>query len=171
MVLSFEPAGVPFSDLQANIRLNAASNVKAYRAALSDHAGSEPLYESAAGLVGSHLAFGSDGDGEGAHEYVPVTTIDDVLAAEGLERVDVLKLDVEGAEELALRGAAALFSRTKPLVLFEAWVGAGEARDGAWRLLSSLGYAFYSVAPGGELRPQASPRHGNNIALPPGATP
>jgi FkbM family methyltransferase len=42
---------------------------------------------------------------------VPVRTGDEYLAEHGIDRVDFLKIDVEGAEELVLRGFAGAFAR------------------------------------------------------------
>jgi FkbM family methyltransferase len=169
-VLSFEPGAIPFQELQANVALNNATNVSTFQAALSDHSGSARLYQSPAGLVAAHLAFHGDSDAAAdEYEEVPVRTLDEVLNSEGIDKVDMLKLDVEGVEELALRGARSLFSRSKPLVICEMWVKESGQRVGPWRFLSDLGYRFYEIDPDGELRPSDSPRHGNNVALPPRA--
>src|SRR5262249_27455239 len=47
---------------------------------------------------------------------IPTATLDDLLA--GLDRVDMIKLDVEGAEFRVLRGAARTLQR-RPLVVSE----------------------------------------------------
>jgi FkbM family methyltransferase len=169
-VLSFEPGLVPFQELQSNVDLNNADNVRTFRVALSDHNGSAHLYQSTAGLVAAHLAFPGDSN-TGGDEYEDVTlrTLDDVLDAEGIDKVDMLKLDVEGVEELVLRGARSLFARAKPLVICEMWVTDSGQRVGPWHFLSDYGYRFYSVDLNGQLVPIDSPRHGNNVALPPRA--
>jgi FkbM family methyltransferase len=51
---------------------------------------------------------------------VPTTTLDELIATEGLERVDVLKCDVEGAELLVLAGATHVLERFRPIVILEA---------------------------------------------------
>jgi hypothetical protein len=45
---------------------------------------------------------------------VPLYRIDDLVEAGGIERVDFIKLDVEGSELAALRGALASLRRFKP---------------------------------------------------------
>ncbi|MBK9170960.1 MAG: FkbM family methyltransferase [Bryobacterales bacterium] len=45
---------------------------------------------------------------------VPVTTIDTIRAELGLDRVDFIKMDIEGAERHALAGAAETLSRDRP---------------------------------------------------------
>jgi len=55
---------------------------------------------------------------------VDTETLDHILSAE--ERVDLIKIDVEGAELQVVRGAAATLKRCRPLVLFEHGVGASD---------------------------------------------
>ncbi len=50
--------------------------------------------------------------GEGV--VVPVTTIDTVVASEKIPKIDFIKMDIEGAECDALRGAAETIRRFKP---------------------------------------------------------
>jgi FkbM family methyltransferase len=57
-------------------------------------------------------------DGEPVAE-VPVRRLDDLLAAEGITAVDVLKMDIEGAELGALAGAPELLRRSRPAVIVE----------------------------------------------------
>lgn len=55
---------------------------------------------------------------------VDTDTLDHILS-EG-ERIDLIKIDVEGAELQVVRGAAATLKRCRPLVLFEHGVGASD---------------------------------------------
>ncbi|MEK7407725.1 MAG: FkbM family methyltransferase [Acidobacteriota bacterium] len=45
---------------------------------------------------------------------VPVTTIDQIVSAAGLARVDFIKMDIEGAEKRALKGAAGTLRKFRP---------------------------------------------------------
>lgn len=49
-------------------------------------------------------------------QRAPVVVLDDVI---GDEPVDVLKIDIEGAEPIAMRGARKLLQRQKPIILCE----------------------------------------------------
>ena len=85
--------------------------------------------------------------GKGLREIrVPMRTLDTVLAD---HEVDVIKIDIEGGELGALRGAVTVLSQHRPTVMFESAPGCG-ARLGysttaLWRFLDELGYAI--VAP------------------------
>jgi hypothetical protein len=96
-----------------------------------------------------------------------VATLDQVFEQEGIERVDFLKLDVEGAEELVLRGAQSLLERSRPIVLFEvnpqANEGAGLAVSACWDFLRQMGYDFFKVDPGSSLRRLDEPITGGNV--------
>ena len=52
---------------------------------------------------------------------VPVTTIDALTEELGLPRVDYIKMDIEGAEREALRGAAHTIERYRPTLMLEAY--------------------------------------------------
>jgi hypothetical protein len=45
--------------------------------------------------------------------------LDDVLASAGVDHVDVIKVDVEGAEPLVLRGGTATFRASRPVLISE----------------------------------------------------
>lgn len=61
----------------------------------------------------SHICADRGADGEGTVRC-ELVSIDDVVREEGLPRVDCIKLDVEGAELDALRGAAETIRRFRP---------------------------------------------------------
>jgi hypothetical protein len=50
---------------------------------------------------------------------VALTTFDELVSRCGLDRVDVVKLDLEGAEYRALSGARGMLSNLRPLILTE----------------------------------------------------
>lgn len=169
-VLAFEPAEGAFGQLSINAGFGIGGNITPFQMALSDATGEQQLYHSNGGPVGYSL--GSVGQEGGASESVHTTRLDDVVSAAGIDRVDVIKLDVEGAEELALRGAENVLKVSRPVVIFEyqpmAPLGPGQTYIGAWMYLREHGYSLHTVAEDGELHERSEPRVGNNIALPVG---
>ena len=168
VVLAFEPGETSYRSLQENIALNGARNVRAFKRALAEAGGTSRLYHTRGGLVGYSLT--TDEGPATVYEDVQTTTIDEALAEARIDRVDLLKLDVEGSEELALRGAARLLDRARPTVLFEMApfvpITAGMRHDGAWGLLERRGYRLFEVTDHGALIPRSAPRVGNNLAVP-----
>jgi FkbM family methyltransferase len=163
-VLSFEPASEAYSILVENIEINGFTRVRAIRAALADRPGKAPL------LLhpdSSRNSLGKQEGSSGVSEDVVVATLDQVFEQEGIDRVDFLKLDVEGAEELVLRGARSLLERSRPIVLFEvnpqATGGAGRAVSTSWDFLRQMGYDFFKVDPGSSLRRLEEPIPGGNV--------
>ena len=53
-------------------------------------------------------------DSSSAIERVATITIDDFVAEQLLQKVDLIKMDIEGAERLALQGAVQTIQRWKP---------------------------------------------------------
>ena len=114
-VIAFEPA----PDSAAAIRAAAVSNglpVQVVETALGDADGEielrgDPRYDARDAGIRSQF-----GTGE-VVARAPVTTLDAWAERNGLEHLDVVKLDIEGAEILALRGMQATLKRLRPRLL------------------------------------------------------
>ena len=64
---------------------------------------------------------------------------------------DLVKVDVEGAEEMVLRGAEGLLREGTPThVICEVWAA---SREPLGDYMGSLGYAAYAIGPDGALEP------------------
>lgn len=121
-VLAVEPSAREFERLGANLRLNGFDNVTAIRAALGVENGVTQLAVAGPGheglnTVGVHI---SNPNVAALHsETVALTTIDSLIAASAVGRVDVIKLDVEGSELAALKGARATLVEHRPILQLE----------------------------------------------------
>ncbi len=81
---------------------------------------------------------------------VRTARVDDLLAAEGVERVDLVKMDIEGAELGALRGMAATIARSEGLALIMEYnplglKAFGHDPEAALREVLALGFDRLSV--------------------------
>jgi len=173
IVLSFEPGLESFYVLRRNIELNCLQNIRAFRAALADKDGQACLYHSRRGPNSFSLA--QPESASRGSETVDTRTLKSVLLQEGAKQVGLIKLDVEGAEEPALKGALALISASRPSVIFEinpeAAMRLGFKPFGAWELLDKEGYRFFSLAECGDLHKlSAPPPAGNVVAIHRGQT-
>jgi FkbM family methyltransferase len=99
-VISFEPVKSNYQDLVHNIRQNGLEHiVLPVNKGCGSASGSIRI---ATAPQGSPWAFFSP---ERGVEDIYVTTVDEFVAGEGLERVDFIKLDVEGVEREVIMGA------------------------------------------------------------------
>lgn len=105
-VIAVEPAPKNYQQLQENILLNNFSNVTAVPMALSDHAGLEKLYIASLSICNS-LNPDVVSKEERANSYVEVKVgmLDDLLKSLNVRKIDILKIDAEGAELQILKGA------------------------------------------------------------------
>jgi FkbM family methyltransferase len=125
-VHAFEPLPVPSRVLRAGARL-AGGIVRPHIAALSDtmHDGHELVLPVRFGLPihgWAHLGGGRVRrplPGRTRSLRVPVGTVDAFCAAEGIERVAFMKIDVEGCEPAVLAGAAGVLGRCRPALQLE----------------------------------------------------
>jgi FkbM family methyltransferase len=148
--IALEPSAREFERLRANIELNRLTNVKARRIALSDHNGEAALRVSGYEHEGQNTlgSFSYAGVELSHTEKVKVRRLDDLVIEEGLRSVDVIKLDVEGAEYSALRGARRTLVEFRPLLLIEIFDTAlrhqGSSAADVLEFLKSLGYRIYA---------------------------
>lgn len=111
-VFAFEPAPDSHAHLVANLAANGATNATAEACALYDRDGEVTLDVSVAYPAGAHVA-------ESGGAAVPAVRLDTWASGRGLTRLDLVKLDVEGAELAALAGAEQTIRRLRPVVVVE----------------------------------------------------
>ncbi|MBC5782893.1 FkbM family methyltransferase [Ramlibacter sp. USB13] len=171
-VLSFEAQEYVFYALAGNIALNNCWNASARWCALGGGEGSIDIPEP------DYLRPGSFGSLElrrlGKTEYIgqqvsydhedlvrtPMVSVDSLA----LERLDLLKLDVEGMEIEVLRGARATLERCKPVVLAE-FIKSDKA--GLLAILRDAGYGKFLQAGMNVLAFHASDPCANEFRGPP----
>jgi FkbM family methyltransferase len=143
-VISFEPDPRNRARLERNVALNNLTHVNVRPFALFDSEGPVPFAQALEGDTGTGTI-----DRSGQMTVLTVR-LDDELERVGVERIDVVKLDLEGAEGPALIGARTLIERSHPAVLFE--VNRIQAADDlvtapAIEILREYGYRLYAVEP------------------------
>ncbi|MFC7304378.1 FkbM family methyltransferase [Streptomyces monticola] len=149
---------------QAACHATLAAQASAHRvlvpAGLGAEPGSAPLHTATPGW--SRASFYAQRDGDGADltrhsDSVDVRTVDQEMARLGLDHIDLMKIDVEGAEREVLHGArAALSSGRITTLTFEFGAPNLESRTffrDFWQVLCPAGYAIWRICPGGVLFP------------------
>ena len=163
-VICFEPAREAFSVLRRNVDSNGLTNVALFRLALSDKKSKAFLHHHA---DPSRNSLARDPSETGSYEEVLIDTLDNLVNSRTSEKTRAIKLDVEGAEELVLRGADHLLRQSRPTVIFEVnpecAVRMGLSPHGSWFYLKGMGYDFFSLDNLGTLRPIVEPPISGNV--------
>ncbi len=135
-VVSVEPFAFNRSLLERNVAANALGNVSVCPQAAAEEHATKTLYATPYSTGWQSLVLTGDGR---VGASVESERLDAILSARGIERVDLLKVDVEGAWRLVFAGAPRLLAR-RPRIVME--VEGDEAEvDAARARLRELGYA------------------------------
>jgi FkbM family methyltransferase len=176
-VHSFEPDPNTFRWLAGNVRLNHLQNVHVNQMALSDQAGRKRFYFAMPHDIGSNSLSRPVND-SGHFCEVTCTTVDEYVEANQLDKVHLIKVDIEGAEFAMFTGAKRLLSRqNKPIIVVEF----EEERQRAFgnscaklaELLTADGYSLFRLdtVPLQAYAPRANDAPSFNVlAVPPGNT-
>ena len=140
-IYAFEPESRMFARLQRNIALNNLQNsVTSIRAALSDARGQSRLSTESGNSGASFI--------DTTGQLIELDTMDDFCKRNLIEKIDFVKIDVEGHEMRVLAGGTEILCRSKPLMLIEfnpqalrrSNTSAVELED----KLRSMGYTLFS---------------------------
>ena len=151
-VYAFEPQGYAVEALRRNIELNGFTHVSVKQVAISNVNGTAMLDVSSGPVSASILR------NVGGTKTMSVSTLSLTSFAErvDLRRLDLIKMDIEGAEYDALIGAAPIIARFKPTIVLEAMPkDISVPIDKRWhatvKLLTSHGYSMYCFNEAGKL--------------------
>ncbi len=149
-VYAFEPVPTTHERLLGNLARNVSGNrITPVRDGLTDAPGAFDMFVPA--TSGSPAASLSElHPGEGSRRVsCPFTTLDQFVEDNGVDRLDFLKCDVEGAELRVLKGGASSLARFRPAVVIELlrkWSAAfGYHPNDVLDIFAALGYVCYGV--------------------------
>jgi len=154
-VIAFEPNRPTRACLRHNVRLNQANNVLVVSSAVGAVSGRQGLVVTADNAGEVHLA---PRDADHGRADVRVTTLDEEMSRLGIPAVDYIKLDIEGYELAALRGATRILRESPRLVVQTEIVLAHLQRYGFTLedlvgFFAGLGYRPYECSAEGIMRP------------------
>ena len=112
IVMAFEPRPSTFEYLSKSIQENGFRNVRLFNIALSNAPGHLNLMK-----VDGQRNTGGSYLGTGVGIEVPLRTLDQL--SEGLDRLDMIKMDVEGWEPMVIEGARKTIEKYKPIIVSE----------------------------------------------------
>jgi FkbM family methyltransferase len=174
MVLSVEASPRERKKLRLHLRINRCKNVQVEDRALGETPGIAEMYLVQGIETGCNSLQKPEGSQPTDLVSVRVERLDLVLAEHRIERVDFVKLDVEGAELSVLRGSTELLrSRPRPVILAEVQ----NIRTRPWgypareiiRLLAESRYHWFQPLPDDKLQKIDTGREeydGNFVAVP-----
>jgi FkbM family methyltransferase len=150
-VYAFEPQAYAAEALHRNAGLNGFAHVSVEQTAISSENGTAMLDVSSGPVSASILK------NMGGSETISVPTLSLTSFAErvDLQRLDLIKMDIEGAEYDALVGAGPIIARFKPTIVLEGAEDISLPVEKRWsaiaKLLTNHGYAMYRFNGAGRL--------------------
>jgi FkbM family methyltransferase len=137
-VIAFEPVTQVRNRLIENGSLNQLYQLKVESLALFDKNTELALHISSKENFGMSSMHAHDED-SGSTEIVQTARLDDYVEDQFINKIDLIKMDIEGAELFALNGMKSTLMRLKPLVLIEICTEVLEGTD----LRTDEIYAFF----------------------------
>ena len=155
-VIAIEPSSREFNRLEHNLKLNRLKNASAHRLAITDKIGKAKISiatdeRSSLNTIG--YEFSVKGVEKIKTEEVESTTLDNFLKAARITKIDLIKLDVEGSEIRALKGAVKSIKKFHPIIILGTNKDALNVCDGNLaqldELIKKLHYVAYYIAKSG----------------------
>lgn len=153
-VYSFEPMPALYETLKRNLSRNGMMHVQPVCMGLSDKEGSVPIYR-----ADTHFSDGTLHEGLGTlypmnnrtspAGEIKITTLDAFCEERRVDKLDCIKIDVEGAEFDVLKGGEKTLSKYKPHLIVELQEqtasASGRSPKDILEYLETLGYSFFSI--------------------------
>jgi FkbM family methyltransferase len=143
-IAAFEPIPQNADVLRKNIANNGLSNVRVFDVAASDRKGEAVIRIAGGNFATSSMVWHKKNSA--AEELVIKTVaIDDLVKNGELAEPAFVKIDVEGAEGLALKGMQQTVAQSRPVLFIES---SEAGRETTWQLLRELDYRCRSAITG-----------------------
>lgn len=129
-IIAIEPCPRAFKELKWHLERNHCLNVISLDYAASDEGNTITLFSDAVSdkfFIKSDTALSNFNK-----EVIPAKKLDTIAGELSLQRVDLIKIDVEGAEDKVLRGAESVISEFRPYLLIELHDPENDVSVAAW---------------------------------------
>jgi FkbM family methyltransferase len=161
-VYAFEPMPTLNARLQEHVESNHMTQVTTLCLGVSDHEGRAQIYATSGEFhdgtnhAGLGTLYASSVRGSAVGE-IELQTLDQVVRERDIQRVDLIKIDIEGAELPALKGATETINRFHPYFIIEIQKDTAEqagyqAKD-ILDLLNRHDYRFFTIGRKAKLTP------------------
>jgi FkbM family methyltransferase len=146
-VFAFEALPSNVAQLRRNVALNSMEGrVTVVDRAVTQTSGPVRFLVHTSGGMGKAAGSAGRDDRYQSEVTVPGTSLDEFVYGEGNPPPQVVKMDIEGGEVLALPGMRRLLAEARPLMLME--LHGPESSRAAWDALTSAGYQVCWMRPG-----------------------
>jgi FkbM family methyltransferase len=145
-IYSFEASPTNAATLRNFIEISKLHNIELINKAVSDKSGENIVIYTSPDTGGNNTRFHNFGKGG---EVIETITLDQFVRVCAIDRIDVIKMDIEGSEFAAFIGAREILDRFHPMLLVE--FHAVVARQSGWELadlyelLLHHGYKAYEL--------------------------
>jgi len=147
-VLAFEPDPGNCHWIKKAIEVNGYECIELFQMALADTPSEGKFYPRAESGWGSILKPRVDSNLFAPPFDVKIETLDNMCERMGIEKIDVLKIDVEGADIAVLKGSLSILKKSPDvkLVMDVDW-GEMAMRNSVGKLLQKIGFTLYEIGP------------------------
>ncbi|MEX2143649.1 MAG: FkbM family methyltransferase [Anaerolineales bacterium] len=146
MVMAFEPLPANQERLRANLNLNPNLVVNLVPKAVAEHSGAHIFQVHTSDDMGKlQGSAGRQADYSGSIQ-VEAICLDDFVYKDKHSPPDLVKMDIEGGEVLALAGMKKMLNEKRPLLFIE--LHGPEAAREIWRLLQKANYSLHLLTKG-----------------------
>jgi FkbM family methyltransferase len=146
-VIAFEALPANVERLRRNLELNGMEKqVTVIPSAVVQTQGPVRFLVHASGGMGKAAGSAGRSDQSQSEVTVPGISLDEFVYGQGNPPPQVVKMDIEGGEVLALPGMRRVLREARPLMLME--LHGPESCQVAWRILSDAGYMLCWLRPG-----------------------
>lgn len=156
MIYTFEPNPDSAKRIEETITRNNVTQIQLNNSAVGDYTGTVQFSIHKTPVQSSIHNQTSQGGIE-----IPIITLDHYCHKQEIDRIDLLKIDVEGAELMVLRGAEKMIEMVSPLMIVE--LHKGESKRFGYTVAETIqflwdaGYSLYTVKYGLTTRPRLVP--------------
>ena len=152
-IYAFEPVSRTYDMLAKNVRRNNLSNITVYKLGLSDQKSSRQIHLYSTNHKSSLFLRTANLNKSVEHyigqEVIDLVTLDELIDDERLSPPDLMKIDIEGSELYALKGARKTIQKYQPILFIEFIEGqfedAGYSRSDVLTELMTDNYAAYGI--------------------------
>lgn len=144
-VYAFEPEKTNFSVLKKNVEINKYKNIVLIQKAVSNKNGKTSFYLDKKDL-GKHSLFNLD---KGERIEIEIVKLDDYFK-DYKGKIDFIKMDIQGAEWLAIDGMSSLLKKNSNIKIYteldpESLIKSGIKPQDYMKMLTNLGFRLYII--------------------------